>query len=228
MPSHDARLNLYVQTESDTPDFVNGLIEILDEVQMEACIAFSKLEGYEVKPTLFYEFHGSEAGAAEQAEQAKAISDEHGGSAFQWTAKTEDRSKLWQARHDAYYAAMAMAPGKRPIATDVCVPISRLAECMLAARDDSRNAGFRTPIVGHVGDGNFHMVFCVDPEDADELARAKAVSDRLVERALAMGGTCTGEHGIGAGKIDFLAAEHGADAVALMRTLKMALDPTTS
>ena len=199
-------------------------IELMDQAMMGATIAFSKLEGYEAKTTLFYEFHGSTASVAEQAETVKAISDDHGGSAFLWAARTEDRNKLWQARHDAYYAALAMAPGKFAVSTDVCVPISRLAECITESQIDAREAGYDAPILGHVGDGNFHMVFMVDRDDAADVARAKAANERLVHRALAMGGTCTGEHGIGFGKIDFLISEHG-EAVSVMRTLKQALDP---
>ncbi len=199
-------------------------IELLDEAQMGACIAYSKLEGYGEKPTLFFEFHGSDASVAEQAETVGAISEEYGGSAFQWTHRQEDRTALWQARHDAYYAVKALAPGKRGIATDVCVPISRLSECILETRRDIDASGLIAPIVGHVGDGNFHVTFMVDPDDKAEMGRAEAINERMVQRALAMGGTCTGEHGIGVGKMDFLIAEHG-EAVSVMRTLKAALDP---
>ncbi|MFQ5973758.1 MAG: FAD-binding oxidoreductase [Alphaproteobacteria bacterium] len=199
-------------------------IELLDEVQMEASIAYSKLDGYEVRPTLFYEFHGSENAVREQAETVREISDEYGGSAFQWATRAEDRNKLWQARHDAYYACLAMEPGKYALATDVCVPISRLAEAIMETSRDVEELGFRTPIVGHVGDGNFHLLLLIDPENEDDVRRAKEVNERLVQRALAVGGTCTGEHGIGAGKLDFLVAEHG-EAVSLMRLVKRALDP---
>jgi D-lactate dehydrogenase (cytochrome) len=199
-------------------------IELLDEVQMQACIAYSKLEGYEARPTLFFEFHGTQASAAEQAEMAKAISDEFGGSAFRWTAQAEERSKLWQARHDAYYAAMALSPGRKGIATDACVPISRLAECIMETRADIDRSGLTAPIVGHVGDGNFHLVIVIDPDNEEEMHRAHALNDRLIERTLALGGTCTGEHGVGQGKMQFLTAEHG-EAVSVMRALKRALDP---
>ncbi|MGE0254263.1 MAG: FAD-binding oxidoreductase [Alphaproteobacteria bacterium] len=199
-------------------------IELLDEVMMDLTIKYAKLEGYEAKPMLFYEFHGTEAGVEEQTQLVRAIADDFGGSAFRWTTSTEERSKLWQARHDSYYAALAPYPGKQGISTDVCVPISRLAECILATHQDTRASGFEVPIVGHVGDGNFHCIFVVDIDDKDEMARAKACNKRLVERAQALGGTCTGEHGVGAGKIDFLVAEHG-EAVAVMRQLKNALDP---
>ncbi len=199
-------------------------IELLDEVQMGACIAYSKLEGFEPKHTLFFEFHGTEAFAAEQAAMVKGISDEFGGSAFRWTANTEERNDLWQARHDAYYAGMALAPGKKGIATDACVPISRLAECILETRRDIDESGMVAPIVGHVGDGNFHLIILVDPNNEDEMHRAHELNERLIARTLAFGGTCTGEHGVGMGKMQFLIAEHG-EAVSLMRAIKMALDP---
>jgi len=199
-------------------------IELLDEVQMRACIAYSKLEGYEARPTLFFEFHGTAASTAEQAEMVKAISDDFGGSAFQWTARAEDRTKLWQARHDAYYAGIALRPGKKGIATDACVPISKLADCIVETRADIDRSGLIAPIVGHVGDGNFHLVIVVDPNDADEMHRAEELNERLIHRTLACGGTCTGEHGIGQGKMQFLTAEHG-EAVSVMRAVKQALDP---
>jgi D-lactate dehydrogenase (cytochrome) len=154
----------------------------------------------------------------------EAIAGEFGAGGFRWTAQTEDRNKLWQARHNAYYAGLALRPGSKGWATDVCVPISRLADCIVAAKQDIEDSKLLAPIVGHVGDGNFHLCFILDPGDADEMARAKALNDRMVMRALEMGGTCTGEHGIGYGKIDFLTAEHG-DAVAVMRQIKQALDP---
>mgnify|MGYP002881357934 FL=1 len=200
-------------------------IELLDEKQMEACIAFSDLRGFESKPTLFFEFHGTTASAQEQAETVGGISDDFGGSAFAWSSTTEERNKLWQARHDAYYAALALAPGKKGIATDACVPISKLAECLLETRRDIDESGFLAPIVGHVGDGNFHLVILVDPNDEDEMNRAHELNDRLVHRTIALGGTCTGEHGVGCGKMDFLIAEHGGDAISVMRSLKTAIDP---
>ncbi|MEE2687892.1 MAG: FAD-linked oxidase C-terminal domain-containing protein [Pseudomonadota bacterium] len=200
-------------------------IELLDEKQMEACIAYSNLEGYEPKPTLFFEFHGTPASAKEQAETIGGISNDFGGSAFAWSATTEERNKLWQARHDAYYAALAMFPGKKGIATDACVPISKLSECLLETRRDIDQSGFYAPIVGHAGDGNFHLVILVDPNDKDEMHRAHELNDRLVHRTIALGGTCTGEHGIGCGKMDFLVAEHGGDAIAVMRSIKNAIDP---
>ena len=198
-------------------------IELLDEVQMEAINRYSGLD-YPVLPTLFFEFHGTEAGAREQAERAGELAQEFGGGDFRWAAQQEDRSRLWQARHDAYHACKAMRPGSEAWATDVCVPISRLADCIVETRRDIDESKLIAPIVGHVGDGNFHLVYLVDPEDRDELKRAEAHNERMVMRALAMGGTCTGEHGIGYGKIDFLQAEQG-EAVSLMRSVKTALDP---
>jgi D-lactate dehydrogenase (cytochrome) len=200
-------------------------IELLDELTMDACIKYSKLEGYRVAPTLFFEFHGSEAHVAEQAETVETIARDFGGSEFQWATRAEERSRLWQARHDAFWATMALRPGAKGIVTDVCVPISRLAECISAVKRDIAQAGLLAPLVGHVGDGNFHLIFLVDLDDADEVARAKAVNARMVEQALALGGTCTGEHGVGFGKIPHLEAEHGAVAVRTMRAIKHALDP---
>ena len=198
-------------------------IELLDEAQMDAVNRYSKLD-YAVKPTLFFEFHGSDAGVREQVENVKAIAGDFGADDFQWATRAEDRNKLWQARHDAYYAAIALRPGCRGIATDVCVPISKLAECILETRKDIDASGLCAPIVGHVGDGNFHIVFVVDPDNADEMKRAEAVNERMVMRAIALDGTCTGEHGVGYGKIDFLTAEHG-EALVAMRAVKQALDP---
>jgi D-lactate dehydrogenase (cytochrome) len=198
-------------------------IELLDEVQMRACNAYSNLD-YSEAPTLFFEFHGTPAWVEEQARMVGDLADGFGGTGFRWATRTEDRNRLWQARHDAYWAAKALRPGAEGRATDVCVPISRLAECILESRADAAANGLLTPIVGHVGDGNFHMTFLLDPADPDELARADAVSARMVERALAMGGTCTGEHGIGTGKMHYLEQEHGP-GVDLMRAIKRALDP---
>ena len=199
-------------------------IELLDELQMQACIAYSKLDGYAAAPTLFFEFHGSEAGVREQAEAVQAIAKDFGAADFRWSTLTEARNRLWQARHDAYYAATALKPGCRGWATDVCVPISRLAQCIVETQADVAEAQLVAPLVGHVGDGNFHLLFLLDPDDPDELARAKAANARLIDRALAMGGTCTGEHGIGFGKIASLAREHPS-GIELMRTIKRALDP---
>ena len=198
-------------------------IELLDEVQMDAVNRYSKMNEA-VQPTLFFEFHGTDAWVQEQAERVGELAGELGGGEFRWATLQEERNALWQARHDAYYAALALRPGAQGWPTDVCVPISRLAECLLETRRDVDEAGLLAPIVGHVGDGNFHLVFVLDPDDKEEWARAAEVNGRMVERALAMGGTCTGEHGIGYGKMQFLQAEHG-ESVAVMRQIKQALDP---
>jgi len=198
-------------------------IELLDEVQMGACVAYSDLD-YPALPTLFFEFHGTEAGVKEQAERVAEIAAELGGRDFRWATRQEDRTKLWQARHDAYWAAKALKPGSGGWATDVCVPISRLTECILETKRDIEESGLLAPLVGHVGDGNFHLVYLLNEDDEEEYRRASAHNDRMVMRAIAMGGTCTGEHGVGYGKIPFLQAEHG-EAVTLMRQVKKALDP---
>jgi len=199
-------------------------IELLDDVQMEACIRYSRLEGFEARPTLFFEFHGSPSGVQEQAEALQAITGEFRGSAYQWASQPEDRSRLWKARHAAFYAALALKPGTVGFATDACVPISRLADCILETRADIEETGLTAPIVGHVGDGNFHLIVLFDPNDRDERQRADALAHRVSLRAIRMGGTCTGEHGIGWHKLDVLAQEHG-EAVDLMRAVKRALDP---
>ena len=201
-------------------------IELLDDVQMGACIDYSNLKGYAAKPTLMFEFHGTDASVREQAEMTGAIISEFGGGDFKWTAHAEDRNKLWQARHDAYYAALKLRPGRQGLATDVCVPIAQLAECLLETKRDIDQSGLLAPIVGHVGDGNFHLLLLVDPEDEEEMASVNALNERLVHRALAMGGTSTGEHGVGYGKVDFMTAEHG-DAISVMRAIKNAIDPDT-
>jgi len=198
-------------------------VELLDEVQIDAVNRYSKLD-YQVLPTLFFEFHGTARGVKEQVETVGEIAHEHGGADFRWASRTEERSKLWQARHDAYYAALALRPGAKGWPTDVCVPISRLAACILETKRDIEESALLAPIVGHVGDGNFHLSLIIDPDDPGEMARAEALNQRMVMRALAMGGTCTGEHGVGIGKMKFLEAEHGP-AVALMGQVKRALDP---
>ncbi len=200
-------------------------IELLDDVQMDACIRYSKLEGFDVKPTLFFEFHGTEAAAREQAQLMEQIAGDHGGSAFRWAGATEERNKLWKARHNAYYAALALKPGFQAFATDACVPISRLADCLLETRADVERTGLTAPIVGHVGDGNFHLVLLFDPRDPAQREEAEGIARRVSNRAIAMGGTCTGEHGIGLHKLDALVTEHGEGAVELMRRIKRALDP---
>jgi D-lactate dehydrogenase (cytochrome) len=199
-------------------------IELLDEVQMEASIRYSKLEGFAAKPTLFFEFHGSQAGVREQSAAMQAASDEFGGSAYQWATQTEDRTRLWKARHDAYYAALAFTPGMTSFATDACVPISRLADCILETKADVEKSGLTAPILGHVGDGNFHLVVLFDGADPTQRESAEALAKGVSMRAISMGGTCTGEHGIGWHKLDVLAQEHG-EAVDLMRMIKRALDP---
>jgi D-lactate dehydrogenase (cytochrome) len=198
-------------------------IELLDEAQIAAINKYSKLD-HKVAPTLFFEFHGSPAGVAEQAETVKAIAGDYGADDFRWATTSEERSKLWQARHDAYYAALALRPGSKGFATDVCVPISRLAECISETKRDLAQSPIPYALVGHVGDGNFHLVFMIDPNRPDELAEASRLNDRMVARALAMEGTSTGEHGVGYGKMEFLIAEHG-EAVSVMRMIKKALDP---
>ncbi len=198
-------------------------IELLDEVQVKACNAYSKL-GLPELPLLMFEFHGTVASTKEQAETVGELAAANGGSGFKWATQEEERRALWQARHDAYYACLALKPGAHAFATDVCVPISRLAECLLETKADIDASGAIAPIVGHVGDGNFHLVYLLDPTDPEDRRKADALNDRMVSRALALGGTCTGEHGIGIGKLDFLVAEHG-EAVAVMRQLKKALDP---
>ena len=199
-------------------------IELLDEPQIEAVNRYSHLD-YPVKPTLFFEFHGTSAAAvSETAQAAQEIAEENGGTGFRWATTPEDRSKLWQARHNAFYAALALRPGSRAWTTDVCVPISRLAECILASRRDVQQSTLIAPLMGHAGDGNFHLVFVLDPDKPHELAEAKRINGRLVERAQAMGGTCSGEHGVGIGKMEYLPAEHGP-ALDVMKTIKRALDP---
>ena len=199
-------------------------VELLDEVQMEAINRYSHLT-YPARPTLFFEFHGtSTASVGEYARDVQQIATENGGPDFHWATTTEDRARLWHARHNAYYAALALRPGSKAWTTDVCVPISRLAACILETRDDLQRSRLIAPLVGHVGDGNFHLIFVINPDDPGELAEAKDINSRLVRRALAMGGTCTGEHGVGLGKIDYLLEEHGA-ALEVMKKIKRALDP---
>jgi len=198
-------------------------IELLDAVLVEAVNRYSGLD-HPACPTLFLEFHGSAGAVQEQSLEFERIAREHGGGAFRRATRPEDRSRLWKARHDAFYAALALRPGCKGWATDVCVPLSRLAECIVETQRDVEASFLAAPLVGHVGDGNFHLVFLVDPERPEEIDEARRLNDRLVERALAMDGTCTGEHGIGLGKRVYLQAEHG-EAVETMRAIKRALDP---
>ena len=199
-------------------------IELLDALQIKAVNAYSKLSLPEV-PTLFVEFHGSDASVAEQSQRFGDIVADLGGGPFDWATKPEDRSRLWQARHDGYWAGRHLRPGASAFATDVCVPISRLAECVNATQREIAELNLVAPILGHVGDGNFHLTLLVDMQDTDELKRANILMERLVELALAMDGTCTGEHGVGQGKMKYLLAEHGAPALAAMAAIKRALDP---
>ena len=198
-------------------------IELLDDVQMDSLNRYSRM-AHAVRDTLFIEFHGTEAGVREQAEMLQAIAAEHGGGGFQWATRPEERTALWTARHDVTYANKALRPGCEIWATDVCVPISRLAQCILETKADLRESFLTAPLVGHVGDGNFHLGFLIMRDDPRELAEAERLNDRLVMRALAMDGTSTGEHGIGLGKQKFMRAEHG-EAVDVMRQIKQALDP---
>jgi D-lactate dehydrogenase (cytochrome) len=199
-------------------------IELLDPLSMHAINRHSKLSMAEA-PTLFFEFHGSPASVQEQVETVQAIAADVGGDAFEWASRPEDRSRLWQARHDAYFACLQLKPGYRSLTTDACVPISKLAECIAGTQADIAGSGLVAPILGHVGDGNFHVLMLAHPDDADENARAAALSATIVKRALALGGTCTGEHGVGVGKMKYLAEEHGEGAVDTMRAIKRALDP---
>lgn len=221
-PNLDAAVNTTILTiQSGIPV---ARIELLDEIQMGASIQYSKLEGYESKPTLFFEFHGSAASVKEQAQSVQAISEEFGADAFQWAEKQEERSKLWQARHDAYYAARSLGPTMGLKVTDVCVPISKLAECISETQKDINDNNLLAPIVGHVGDGNFHLTLMYDREEDGAAERAQELVERMNQRAISYGGTCTGEHGVGIGKVHFMAAEHG-DALSVMRMIKNSLDP---
>jgi D-lactate dehydrogenase (cytochrome) len=221
-PSVEACCNATIMTiQSGIPV---ARIELLDALQVRAVNLYSKL-GLRETPMLFVEFHGTEAGVAEQSERFGAIAEEFGGGPFEWTTRPEERTRLWEARHSAALSTFTLRPGAKMIATDVCVPISRLAECVTETQRDIAASKLIAPIVGHVGDGNFHLTLLIDTDDAAEVTVAKAFSERLVERALAMDGTCTGEHGVGQGKMKYLLAEHGAAALAAMAAIKRALDP---
>jgi D-lactate dehydrogenase (cytochrome) len=199
-------------------------IELLDEVQMDAINRFSKLD-YPVRPTLFFEFHGhTEREVGDQAETAQALAAEHEGAGFAWVTRLEERSRLWRARHDSYYASLALRPGAKAWTTDACVPISRLADCIVESKRDLDESPLTGTLVGHVGDGNFHMLYLVDPDSPEEMAEARRLNERLVHRAIDMGGTCSGEHGVGIGKMRYLPREHG-EALDAMRAIKQALDP---
>jgi len=200
-------------------------IEIIDEAQLRVVNQYSKTSFPEA-PTLFFEFHGpSQAVVEEHARLVKDVTDEHGGSAFRWTSSLEERAKLWEARHNALYATIASRPGCKAWTSDVCVPIAHLAECIVETQQDLAASNLVAPLVGHAGDGNFHLIFMLDPNDPEEHARVAAANHRLVERALRFGGTCSGEHGVGTGKLKYLEHEHGVEALAVMRQVKAALDP---
>jgi D-lactate dehydrogenase (cytochrome) len=198
-------------------------IELVNKLQMEALILHSKLP-YEAQPYLFVEFHGTETGVAEQAEIFGEIAAENGGGEFRWTNDPEERDRLWRARHDSYLASFLLRTGAKGVSTDVCVPISRLADCIAETEKDLAESALIAPIVGHVGDGNFHLLLLLDTDDASEMERAEDFMDRLVRRAIAMEGTCTGEHGIGQGKMKYLPMELG-EATDYMRMIKKAIDP---
>jgi D-lactate dehydrogenase (cytochrome) len=199
-------------------------IELLDALQVRAVNLYSKLTLRET-PMLFLEFHGTEASVAEQSGRFGEIASEFGGGPFEWSPRPEDRTRLWEARHNAAFSTFTLRPGAKMIPTDVCVPLSRLADCVTETQRDIAESRLIAPIVGHVGDGNFHLTLLIDTDDADEVKVAKAFNERLVERALAMDGTCTGEHGVGQGKMKYLLAEHGAPALEAMRAIKRTLDP---
>jgi D-lactate dehydrogenase (cytochrome) len=221
-PSVEAACNATIMTiQSGIPV---ARIELLDALQVRACNLYSKLDLPETT-VLLLEFHGTEAGVAEQSRRFGEIAQEFGGGPFDWATKAEERTRLWQARHDSYWAQRGLRPGAEALASDVCVPISRLAECLTETQRDIAESNLLAPIVGHVGDGNFHVGLLVDRDDKEEVARIEAFLERLVQRALKMGGTCTGEHGVGQGKKKYLAAEHGEPALEAMRAIKRALDP---
>jgi D-lactate dehydrogenase (cytochrome) len=219
--SVEAAVNVVIKTiQAGVPV---ARIELADPVQMDAINKYSKLD-LPVASTLWLEFHGTEHSVVEQAKMVQTIASEYGGADFSWVTKREDHDRLWRARHDVVYADKALREGAQLWATDVCVPISRLAECITETQKDLAASFLPAPIVGHAGDGNFHVCFVLNPSDPKEMAEAERLNERLVHRALSLDGTCTGEHGIGCGKIDFLIAEHG-EAVSVMRAIKKAIDP---
>ncbi|MBK8072510.1 MAG: FAD-binding protein [Ramlibacter sp.] len=199
-------------------------VELIDANTVRMVNAYAKL-GLREEPLLLMEFHGSPAGVKEQAETVQDIASEFGGNAFEWAVTPEERTRLWTARHNAYFAAIQSRPGCRAISTDTCVPISRLADCLLDSVAEADASGIPYFLVGHVGDGNFHFGYLIDPDSAEERAKAEVLNHELVSRALRLEGTCTGEHGVGLHKMDFLVTEAGAGAVDMMRTIKRALDP---
>ena len=198
-------------------------VELLDDVAIDAVNRFSGVD-YTVAPTLFFEFHGSQSSVLEQAQQVEAIAHHHGGAVFRWATDEQARERLWHARHQALYAMLAMRPGARSLTTDVCVPVSRLAECIRRTKQELTSCSLPCPLLGHVGDGNFHVLFLIDPNQPAELSEARRLNEQMVKLALSMDGTCTGEHGVGLGKLDFLPMEHGK-AFEVMRQIKFALDP---
>ncbi len=198
--------------------------DIVCEKTVGAINAYKKTS-YRVAPTVFFEFHGSKASVVEQAETVQAIAKENGGMDFVWATKPEERSQLWQARHDAYFACLQLKPGARAVSTDVCVPISRLAECVHETMEDVKDYINPVPLLGHIGDGNFHLMLMVDPDKPEQTELAKQFNQRLIERALKMEGTCTGEHGVGLGKMGSMRLELGDDMMDLMRDIKKVFDP---
>lgn len=219
-------MNEAVQTTIETIQMGVPLsrIEFVDALAIRGMNTYSKLS-MEEAPTLFFEFQGSESAIQEQIAIVQELADSHGASGFQWATKQEERNKLWAARHNALFALLQLRPGSKAITTDVCVPISRLADCVNETVSDCETTGLMCPIVGHVGDGNFHVLILIDPNSETERDTAEALNHRIVRRAIAMDGTCTGEHGIGLHKMGFLVEEHGDDAVEVMRSIKHALDP---
>jgi len=198
--------------------------DIVCEKTVDAINKYKKTS-YRVAPTVFFEFHGSKASVVEQAETVQAIAKEHGGMDFVWATRPEERTQLWQARHDAYFACLQIKPGARAVSTDVCVPISRLAECVRETMQDVKDYIAPVPLLGHIGDGNFHLMLLVDPAKPEDMETAKKFNRRLVERALRMEGTCTGEHGVGLGKIGSMTLELGEDVVGIMSDIKRLFDP---
>jgi D-lactate dehydrogenase (cytochrome) len=199
-------------------------VEFLDSLAVRAINRHSNLT-FRESPMLFFEFHGTESSVKEQAETVQEIVAQNNGTDFEWATRPEDRSRLWNARHNAYFAMLQLKPGSRAVTTDVCVPISRLAECVIETEQDLKASTLPCPIVGHVGDGNFHVAMLLDPAKPEEFEEAERINHRIVERALRMGGTCTGEHGVGLHKMGFMIEEHGEDAISVMRSIKHALDP---
>lgn len=217
---HDAVTTVIETIQAGVPI---ARIELLDALQVRAVNLYSKTD-YLEQPHLFLEFHGTHQGVKEQVTAVQQFAHGNGGTDFQWSVQAEERNRLWHARHTAYLAALQLRPGCRAVSSDVCVPISRLADCIDETQRDIADSYLPIPIVGHVGDGNFHLIILIDPDSEADRAEAARINHRLVQRALAMGGTCTGEHGIGRGKREYLLEEHGP-AVAVMRDLKLALDP---